>query len=491
MTRTANAALNLVPQESQIPLVVDLDGTLLKTDLLYEALVRLAATDPLTALRTPAWLREGKAAFKARLADAALLELHDLPVNEDVLALIRRAKAAGRRVYLASASNIRHVEALADHIGLFDGVFGSDEKVNLGGREKARVLAEAFGEDGFDYAGNGEVDLPVWRLARTAYVVDAPRKVLQAAVAQAGTKEGGEVEAVGTGSVAGLDYVRALRMHQWLKNLLILVPALAAHVLTPDLLGPALLAFVSFSLCASSVYLLNDLIDLPSDRAHATKRHRPFACGAVPITHGLVLFPVLLLASLALALALSPAFAGVLVGYYCLTLGYSLLIKRILMLDVVVLASLYGCRVVAGSVAFGVVVSEWLTAFCVFFFLSLALIKRAAELSGRIEQGKGDPAGRAYRLADLPVVEMMAAAAGFVAVLVMALYLRSPEVVTLYDDPQALWAVCLIVTYWIGRVMVLTHRGEMHEDPVVFAATDRTSLCCAALAGAVVLGSSL
>lgn len=489
MTHTANAALALVRDEGLVPLVVDLDGTLLRTDLLYEALVRLAATDPLTALRTPAWLREGKAAFKARLADAALLELHDLPVNEDVLALIRRARGEGRRVYLASASNIRHVQALARHMGLFDGAFGSDERVNLGGAEKARLLVEAFGEGGFDYAGNSGADLPVWHAARTAYVVEAPRKVLQAAVAQGQSR--GEVETIGTGSVAGLDYARALRVHQWLKNLLILVPALAAHALTPALLGPALLALVAFSLCASSVYLLNDLIDLPSDRAHATKRHRPFACGAIPITHGLVLIPILLLASLALALALSPAFAGVLAGYYCLTLGYSLLLKRILMLDVVVLASLYGCRVVAGSVAFGVVVSEWLTAFCVFFFLSLALIKRAAELSGRLEQGKGDPAGRAYRLADLPVVEMMAAASGFVAVLVMALYIRSPEIAVLYDDPKALWAVCLILTYWIGRVLVLTRRGEMDEDPVVFAATDRTSLFCAAVAGAVVLGASL
>lgn len=485
MTRTAYTALALSPDESQVPLVVDLDGTLLRTDLLYEALVLLAATDPLTALRTPAWLREGKSAFKARLADAVLLELHDLPVNQEVLALIRSAREAGRRVYLASASNIRYVEALAAHIGLFDGVFGSDEKVNLSGAEKARLLADTFGEGGFDYAGNGEADLPVWRAARTAYVVEAPRRIRQSATPQ------GEVVVIGTGTVAGLDYIRALRVHQWLKNLLILVPALAAHTVSPDLLGPALLAFVSFSLCASSVYLLNDLIDLASDRAHATKRHRPFASGAVPLTHGLALFPLLLLVSMALALSLSPAFAAVLAGYYCLTLAYSLFIKRILMLDVVVLASLYGCRVVAGSVAFGVIVSQWLTAFCVFLFLSLALIKRAAELSNRLEQGKGDPSGRAYRLHDLAVVEMMASAAGFVAILILALYIRSPEVVMLYDDPEALWAVCLILTYWIGRVLILTHRGDMHEDPVVFAATDRTSLFCVVVAGAVALGASL
>jgi len=469
-----------------IPLVVDLDGTLLKTDLLYEAIFVLLATRPFTVLRMPKWLAGGKAAFKAQLADAVLLDLPTLPVDEGVLTLVREAKAEGRRVYLASASDRRYVEAFAEHTGLFDGVFASDGRTNLAAGNKARVLVEAFGEKGFDYVGNSNADLPVWEKAHTAFVANAPTPVVRAA-----RRCATDVRVVSDAGPHPKDYLRAMRVHQWLKNLLILVPGLAAHVFTLEALATTLLAFLSFSLCASSVYLLNDLLDLRSDRQHTTKRRRPFASGAVPVLHGMLLFPALLGASLVLGLQVSREFIAVLGVYYALTLAYSFSLKRGLIIDVVTLACLYGIRLVAGSVALSVPLSEWLVAFSVFVFLSLALVKRATELVGVINQDGSALGSRAYRVGDLPVIEMLAASSGFVSVLVLALYINSSEVMTLYQQPKLLWLCCLVMIYWLCRVLLLTRRGQMNDDPVVFAATDRVSLLCGGLMAAALLGATL
>ena len=290
---------------------------------------------------------------------------------------------------------------------------------------------------------------------------------------------------------APAEYLRALRPQQWLKNALIFVPGLAGHVTAPPAYGIALLAFIAFCLCASAAYVLNDLADVAFDREHPAKRLRPFASGALPAAHGMYLVPLLLVAALALALWVSPAFVVVLAGYCLVTLADSFWLKRILMLDVVVLACLYGLRVVAGGVAFGVPLSEWLVAFSVFLFLCLALIKRAAELAGRARAGRGDPPGRAYRLDDLPILEALSAASGFAAIVVLALYVNNPVVAKLYGFPQALWGIGLVLAYWLSRLLILTHRADMHDDPVAFAATDANSLVCAALLVAIGIGASL
>ena len=284
-------------------------------------------------------------------------------------------------------------------------------------------------------------------------------------------------------------YLRAMRVHQWLKNLLLLLPAIAAHRLDLGTLAQCLIGLLSFSLCASSVYVTNDLIDLGRDRAHRTKRHRPFAAGIIPLPHGMLLAPILLLAAILLALLLRPAFLAVLAVYFVTTVAYSLWLKRQMMLDVVVLAGLYGLRLFAGGAAADVRLSAWLGAFALFLFTALALIKRCAELADRVAAGHGDPAGRGYRLADLPVLEGLAAASGFTAILVFALYASSPEVQVLYHSPNRLWLICPILVFWLGRVVLLTHRGDMHEDPVVFAATDHVSQLCAVLSVAVILCS--
>lgn len=469
--------------ESDIPLVVDLDGTLIKSDMLIESLFALASRHPLKAVRAILSLREGKAALKARIADDAAVKVANVPLNQELLALLREEKARGRRLYLASASDLRYVQAIADHLGLFDGVFGSDGIVNLAGPAKTAALVAAFGDGGYDYAGDSKADFAVWAKARKVLVVNAQRYVRDTARTRFS-----DVTEIGGRSFNPKAYIRALRCHQWLKNLLVFVPGLAAHAFGATIVSGAL-AFFSFSLCASSAYLLNDLADLNSDREHSTKSRRPFASGTLPLLHGVALFPVLLGLGLGLAFLLPLKFLGVLVAYYMMTIAYSFFLKRKMIVDVVVLAGLYGVRMVAGAAAGAIPMSSWLAAFAIFLFLCLALIKRCTELIDRIQAGKGDPAGRGYRLDDLPVLFSMAAASGYVSVLVMALYISSPAVVPLYRTHSLLWLICVILVYWISRVLLLTHRGWMHDDPVVFAATDRVSLIAVALVGCLVLAS--
>jgi len=453
------------------PLVVDLDGGLIKTDLLIESFLLLLATHPLRALGSLLAHGHGKTTLKARIADEVVIDLHVLPLNQPLLERLRAEKSSGRALYLVSASDRRTAESLAAHLGLFDGVFASDGETPLAGAARAQRLCAAFGDRGFDYAGSTMADLAVWSHAAGALLV-APSPALRHAVAP----HFPHAEVIGKQGFRPEDLIKALRLHQWLKNLLIFVPPLAAHIIDAASLATSLLAFVSFGLCASSVYLLNDLLDLANDRRHPSKRRRPFAAGLIPLKYGIALIPALIAASALLALGLPWLFLGVLGSYYLLTLAYSLWLKRRMMIDVVLLACLYGIRVVAGGAAVGVPLSVWLVAFSLFLFFSLALVKRCAELIDGARKNAGDPPGRGYRREDLPVLESMATASGYLSVLVLALYINNPVVGRLYTVPELLWPICAILLYWISRVLMLTHRGQMHDDPVIFAATDRVSL---------------
>ena len=468
------------------PLVVDLDGTLIRSDLLVESFLALLGSDPLAAARSLGALRRGKAAFKAAVADAAVVDVTLLPFDEDVLQLVRDARAQGRETHLASASDERYVRAVADHLGLFDGAEGSGDGRNLSGREKAAHLVERFGERGFDYVGDAPVDAAVWAHARTAYAV-APSARLRRSLKRQDIAH----EPLGSRPNAWRAHLKAMRPHQWMKNLLVFAPMLAGHDFGLGSWLAAVVAFASFSLTASSVYLLNDLLDLKSDREHARKRLRPFASGRAKLAHGAMLAPALLAAGALLSLALPWRFGAALAAYYVLTVAYSFALKRVMTVDVVALACLYGTRLVAGGYATGVPLSPWLEALAVFLFLSLALVKRAGELADRIAAGRGDPAGRGYRLTDLPVIESMAASAGYLSVLVLALYFNSPAVGALYVAPHRLWLICVVVLFWVSRMLMKAHRGEMHDDPLVFAMRDRASLVCGAIAGAALVSANL
>lgn len=455
------------------PLAVDLDGSLLLGDSLHESLLTLLRGNPLYALLVPAWLLGGKARFKRELARRAVPDPASFAYNQPFLDWLRGQRGS-RELVLCTAADRAIGEAVADHLGLFDAVLASDGERNLSGKGKARALVERYGERGFDYAGNDRVDLDVWRHANAAVVVNAHASVL-AAAHDLGTVEHVVPRSADRGGM--LAWLHALRLHQWAKNLLVFVPLLTAHLmLDPEAISRALLAFLAFGLCASSVYLLNDLLDLPADRAHPRKRQRPFASGQLPVLHGLILAPILLAAAFAIATALPPRFLMALAGYYALTALYSFLLKRVVVLDVVVLASLYTARIVAGTFALAIELSFWLLAFSMFVFLSLALVKRYAELRQVRERGLTAAAGRGYEVDDLPMLGALGASAGYASVLVLALYIHASESLVLYSQPKFLWGMCPLLLYWISRVWMLSHRGLMHDDPMLFALRDRVSL---------------
>ena len=459
------------------PLVVDLDGTLVLGDTLHESLLGILRSQPLNALCLPAWLAAGKSGFKRAVARHHVPDAATLAYNQPLLDWLASLDGQRERV-LCTAADRAIAEAVAEHTGVFDTVLASDGHTNLSGAAKAQHLVERYGERGFDYAGNDTVDLAVWKRARSAIVVNAPAHVERAA------QQLGNVEQVIPGARGGLrTWLRALRIHQWAKNLLLFVPLLTAHlVFEPEAIAQAVLAFVAFGLCASSVYLLNDLLDLPSDRLHPRKRRRPFAAGQLSVLSGLIAAPLLLAAAFTLAvLCLPERFVLALAGYYALTCAYSFWLKRVEMLDVVVLAALYTARIIAGTFALSLPLSFWLLAFSMFLFLSLALVKRYTELALMRERGRNDAAGRGYSVDDLPLIASLGGTSGYLAVLVLALYINSPVSEQLYTQPKYLWLLCPLLLYWISRTWLLTHRGQMHDDPLVYALRDRISLLTLAL----------
>jgi 4-hydroxybenzoate polyprenyltransferase/phosphoserine phosphatase len=466
-----------------LPLVVDLDGTLVRSDLLIESGLLFLRKRPAAAALPLVWLLKGKAYLKQRLATAVSIDVATLPYDDDVLGFIRQERALGRPIVLATASHRVHAERVAAHLQLFDRVIATDGATNLSASAKRDELVRLFGDRGFDYLGNSRDDLQVWSAARRAYIANPEAGV------EAGARALGNVErVVSRGRVSAGEWVRALRLHQWTKNLLLFVPLLASHkVGRADLILDGALAFVLFGLCASSVYLLNDLLDLQDDRHHVGKRGRAFARGAIPLKSGLVAFPLLLAGAFAGAVALMPiGFVQALATYYLVTVLYSMLLKGFMALDVVTLAILYTIRIIAGTFVFGVTSTFWMLAFSMFIFLSLALVKRYSELDaarrvGRLEKSRG----RGYFPGDLEMIASLGGAAGYMSVLVLALYIQDLSTVALYRYPKAIWLACPILLFWISRVWLLTHRGQMHDDPVVFALKDRTSLVVGAMFGTI------
>ena len=482
MTEMDQSRTPTLPGIGEGVLVVDLDGTLTRTDLLYETFWGALSARWTNVLPVVRAASAGRAGLKRRLTALGTVDPASLPLNEAVLDYVRRWRDAGGRTPLVSASDQSVVTAVADHVGLFDEAHGSDGTINLKGVRKAAFVEDRFGRGGFTYLGDAAADLAVWERAGRAVTVDlAPS--LRAKVDALSV----EAEHLTTRGGRGRPLAKALRPHQWLKNVLVFLPMLAGHQFDLATVGQALLAFVAFSVTASSVYLLNDLLDLASDRAHPRKRARPFASGTLPLAWGTVLAPGLLVLGLVLALLLGPAFVGVMVLYYVVTTAYSFNLKRRLVVDICTLAVLYTLRIVAGGVATGVPLSVWLLAFSIFFFFSLAAMKRQAELVSGAAAGEIKAHGRGYQVDDLPFVANMAVSAGYVSVLVFALYLNSEAVQELYGNPAALWGICLILLYWLSRMVMITHRGWMHDDPVVFAARDRISIACACVIGALAL----
>lgn len=470
-------------QSRELPLVVDLDGTLLRSDMLIETAFVSLGQNPLSLLAMARALLSGKANLKHFLAMNVDFAPELLPFDDAVLGKIHEAKAQGRKIYLASASSERVVSSIADHLDLFDGIFASDETTNLSGHAKAKRLVEAFGEAGFDYIGNGRADLPIWEKANKKIAIRCSPSVVRRLQS---SKQ--DTEILPSSVKPGLSaWLKLLRVHQYSKNALLFVPLVTAQAFSPSAIFTEILAFIAFSLCASSVYILNDVIDLAADRSHFSKRNRPIASGTIPIAHGLWITPLLFVTGAAVATTVSLKFLGILLGYFALTTAYTFFLKRKLLVDVVALASLYTIRVVAGAVAIDVFISQWLLGFSLFVFTTLALVKRYTELAMRLDQGLADPSNRNYKIGDLSIVAALAAAAGFNSVTVFALYVSSDAVHTLYRRPEVLWLFCPVLMYWIGRTILLAHRRQMHDDPIVFALSDRISYFTLAVAAVILL----
>jgi 4-hydroxybenzoate polyprenyltransferase len=469
-----------------VPLCVDLDGTLLRGDLLHECAIDVLKRSPWLALAFPVWLLGGRAKLKAELARRARIDYASLPFDPHVLELLRREHDAGRKLVLATASDAAAAHAVAAHLGLFDDVIASNGTQNLKGAHKAAALVDRFGEGGFDYLGDAAADRAVWRAARKVYVVCASE--------EAGRRLAGErAQCVVVARSPGLGWplLRALRTHQWAKNLLVFVALVTAHRLGDALaVDAAFVAFAAFCLAASGAYLLNDLLDLEHDRRHPEKRRRALASGELPLWVAAILSPLLVLLAGALSLLLPVAFRFELLLYIVATIAYSTALKRVALLDVFTLAGLYCVRILAGAAAIPVPVSGWLVVFSLFLFLSLALVKRYAELSALARRDGDATPGRGYRAADRVIVGILGVTSGEISVLVFALYVASAEVRALYSRPMILWLVCPLLLYWVTRVWLLAYRDEMQEDPVVFALRDRASLALGALVLVVLIAAT-
>ena len=474
--------------QSAVPLVVDLDGTLIKTDLLFESANQFIAHHPFRLATLLGWLAQGKSYLKAKLAQSYAIDARYLPYNRNLISWLSEQHQQGRKIILATATHKVLAEVVANHLGFFDEVLATEGDINLKATKKRDLLVIKYGERGFDYIGNDATDFPVWQSAHSSHVVSSSPTFIKRVGSIGNLAQTFPSERPSPiGSI-----VKALRPHQWFKNILIFVPLLAAqHVgnLVSDI--QAIIAFGIFSLTASSVYLLNDLVDVQDDRHHHRKQHRSFAAGNLSLVIGWLIWPLLLLISFGLAwFLLSPDFMVVLAIYFALTAVYSLRLKQIVIIDVLTLASLYTLRIIAGAAAISIPLSFWLLTFSMFIFLSLAFIKRFSELKqARQANVDGPLRGRGYEHQDLELVSTMGIGSGYLAVLVLALYIQDGRTSELYHTPQLIWLACPILLFWISRVWLITHRGQMHDDPIVFAIKDRMSwliglcfLCVFALA---------
>lgn len=471
-------------------LYVDLDGTLTPSDTLLESALLLLRQHPLNLFRLLAWLLLGRAGLKQRIANAVQPAPDRLPYHEGLLALLKTRRAQGDTLVLASAADARIVDSVAQHIGLFEGTLGTTQGHNLRGAAKRQAIeadARARGFATWGYAGNSRDDLPVWAGAHEAVAVNTPASVLRRLQAQHPQAQ------VLPGLHASIgSWLRAIRVKQWAKNALLFVPLLAAHSLDPMAWVQVMLAFVAFGLCASATYLFNDLMDLPNDRVHRIKRHRPLAAGAVGIGQAVALGAAMLVGAFVLATLVSAGFVGMLLLYTALTLSYTLWLKRIALVDVLLLSGLYTLRIAAGAVAAAVELSNWLLAISIFLFLSLALVKRCAELEEASQEDAALAPGRGYHPSDLPSLRSMGMASGFLAVMVLALYVDSQNGRALYAEPQWLWAAAPLLLFWIMRMWLKTGRRELHgEDPLQFAMKDGVSWLTLLLMGAVGLAATV
>ena len=449
-----------------IPLVVDLDGTLVTTDTLFENAALLLRQRPWLILSMALWLFRGKAALKSEIASRAQVKAEYLPFRPELIAWLQSESDGGREIVLATGAHQVTADAVAVHLGFFSEVLATSDRLNLTGAAKRDALVKKFGPSGFDYVGNGREDVPVWKACRISHV--AGRGHIPSVAAMRGISFSDHPATFGS-------WLRAARPYQWVKNVLVFVPALLNHHIDLRVLADLVITFFAFSFAASGTYIVNDLFDLESDRQHSRKRKRPLASGELTITQGVLTVALLVAAGFGLGALVGTSLTIALFAYIFISLGYSVFLKNKPILDVVALAFLYTLRVYTGGIVASAWISPWLFQFSMFLFLSLAFVKRYSELRRLRSLRKRDTPGRGYRLVDLALISQAGVGSGLIAGLILALYADSQEIQRLYPHPHALWCVCPIFVYWIVRVWIIAHRGNMTDDPILYAFRDRVS----------------
>lgn len=477
---------NSESQTDTLPLCVDLDGTLVNTDTLVESAVLLLKKNPAYLVLMLYWLLAGKANLKQEIAARTQLDVATLPYNQPLLEWLQSQRQKGRGLVLVTAANTRIAEAIADHLKIFSTVIASTAEINRSAAAKRDALLERYGPDGFDYAANSSDDIVVWQKSRRAILVNTPARVRKLIPADTAI----ERSFLNTDS-SSRALLKAMRPHQWVKNILLFVSLFLAHQYTDiDLLTDTLMAFVAFCICSSSVYLINDLVDLQVDRRNPDKSSRPFAGGTASLSDGILAIPILLSVAFLLAAIVGEQFLGVLAAYFVVTLSYSFYLKQHVLFDVLTLAGLYTIRIIAGASVAHEIPSVWLVSFSMFVFTSLAMAKRYAELKALQDKSGSWIGGRGYHVNDIAIISQLGTASGFISALVLALYIDSFVVQEIYSNPWALWLLCPLLMYWVGRIWLVANRGELRHDPVIYATRDPVSYI-AILAGAAILWLAL
>lgn len=476
-----------IRNDINIPLCVDLDGTLLKTDLLYESAIYLLKKNFFYIFLIPFWLLKGRYYLKFKLLEYVSPTIISMPYNESVLNFVKKEKVKGRKIVMVTATAQHLAEKVADFLGLFDEVIGSKDGINLLGPNKANHLINRFGDNKFDYIGDSFKDLVVWRHSRFALVVTDNPKLIESA------KKVSDVSELFFEQKNSLKVIlKQIRVHQWVKNILIFLPALLGHKTGLADYGNAVWGFFAFSFIASAIYVINDLADIESDRNHPNKRNRPAASGQIKLLTCLKLIPLLLAGGFLISiLALDTNFTLILIVYTIITVLYSFKLKKMYLLDIMTLSLLYTVRLVAGGIASGTEISTWLFSFSLFIFLSLGAMKRYTELKGLIDANKTKTRGRDYYVEDIPLISTIGISAGIVSTLVFTLYIDNPDVLQLYNSPFYLYLITPVVLYWILRMWFIAHRGLMDDDPIVFGLKDKASYAVALVILIIALGATL
>ncbi|MDR1656050.1 MAG: UbiA family prenyltransferase [Deltaproteobacteria bacterium] len=466
-------------------LALDLDGTLLGTDSLWELFFKALSLGRLAPL---AWLVSGRLAFKKRLAETVELDFDRLPWNQRVIDLAMAHREAGGEVWLATAANEAMAVKVCARFDFFSGYLASDDKINLKSRAKARELSGRFGRGKYAYAGDSRADVAVWAEADRAIVVNSGR------LSRLARPLSGKVEViapVGTKSPSLGQILSAARAYQWVKNIILFVPIFLAHAFSAANFGRVFLAFIVFCLFSSAGYIINDLLDIDSDRRHPSKHNRPFASGAIDLSRGGLIFLGALVGGLVIASLVGQLFI-LLAGIYLVSaVLYSLRFKSVAILDVIVLTLLYTLRILAGGQAVGLEVSQWLLSFSFFTFASLSLFKRLTELKRLTQAAASENTRRPYVAADAGFIRSIAAGSICCAVLTLAIYVGDAAARKYYGFPGLLLAFCPILFYWLARLLKLADEGKIDYDPIIFVLSDRQSWICLGLGIVIYFCASL